>query len=225
MKLTIRGLTFRTIKRDVNIKERVKFSKVTGTRSRKNVRRFIFHVKSSMHYSDKKGHLVSYVFPKLDINEVKKDPKMFVIDQRVQLHCTCPAFQMWGSAYWSTHYNYNITQFKENRAPNVRDPHAKRFICKHIYCVNRDIWNDTFVRIYNRFNRAFYRKKEKQRIEKNLKRRKQSNENGLPILRFLYQYLLDTEKLTQQEAVEFINYLIKEDTIEDFLEAKGLIIS
>lgn len=215
MKLTLEDICKSTASsgKDEKIVDRSSKSKVSGSRSRKNFRRFIFVVKSKSPNSSKQGHLVSILFPNIKISELKKNKNLEPGSTRVRIHCTCPAFQYWGSAYHSTRKKYNIPGKNESRQPNIRDPKEKRLVCKHVYSVYKDIESDTFIRIYNRFKKAFYRKRDK---------KKKSNADS-EILLYTYKFLKDQGK-THSECVSIIQLLNREDSLEDFLQSNGLLV-
>jgi len=216
MKLTLKDISLATARRDKGLAKRTSQSKVIGTRSRKNFKRFIFHVKSSMLYSSKQGHLVSIIFPNIKISELKENKALKPCEQRVRIHCTCPAWGYWGSAYHSTHFKYNIDGKIETRAPKENDPKTRRLICKHVYAVYNDIKNDNFIRLYNRFKKAYYRKRDKTKVKKS-----QSAEDS--ILLFIYQHLKN-KGFSHKFVLAKINELRKNDLVEEYLLEQGLIV-
>ena len=131
-------------------------SRVRGVRTRKNQRRFIYHVTSTEPYSDPRGHLVSFVYPNVkgDIgNLLKGDVKGGPYKTRVRVRCSCPAWQYWGSAYNSTDQKYRLfTSPKENRSPNIRDPGKENLVCKHVIRVGRRVKGMTFKGLLVAFN-------------------------------------------------------------------------
>jgi hypothetical protein len=50
----------------------------------------------------------------------------------IKTSCNCNAWKYNGSDYNSLHNDYNERQFSDNSAPNVRDPHRRNLICKHV---------------------------------------------------------------------------------------------
>ena len=214
MKLTLEDICTTTASsgKDEKIKDRSSKSKVAGSRSRKNFRRFIFVVKSQSPESSKKGHLVSILFPNIQISELKKNKSLEPIKTRVRIHCTCPAFQYWGSAYHSTKKKYNLPGKNEVRTPNIRDPKEKRLVCKHVYAVYKEIETDTFIRIYNRFKKAYYRKRDKKRSSADSE-----------ILLYIYNFLKQEGK-SHIEIITTIQGLFRTDSIEDFLKSQELIV-
>lgn len=212
MKLTLRDLCEITEQKNPTFFNRVLKSKVVGLRSRKNFKRFIFHVKSKMIYSDPKGHLVTILFPNLTAEELKKNKNLLPIDTRVRCWCTCPAWRLWGSAYNSTNQKYNLQPFSESRSPDKRDPDRKNLVCKHVYAVYRDIRYDNFIRLYNRFKQAYYRKN-----------KKKSSEAEDMVLMFIYYFLVQ-KGLSKNDAILKLSDLISSDNVETFLKENNLII-
>ena len=211
MKQTLRDICDITENSNPTFLDRTLKSKVAGLRSRKNFRRFIFLVKSKMSYSSKKGHIVTILFPNITIKMLKANKNALPIDARVRLWCTCPAFQFWGSSYNSTNLKYNLAPNSENRAPVIRDPNNKNLCCKHVNAVVKHIRYDNFIRLFNKFRAAYYRKNKK------------SNEIENSILLYLYDFL-ETKEYSHNEIIEIIKGLIETDSIEEYLELNGLII-
>ena len=214
MKLTLEDICTTTASsgKDEKIKDRSSKSKVAGSRSRKNFRRFIFVVKSKSPNSSKQGHLVSILFPNITISQLKKNQQLQPKLTRVRIHCTCPAFQYWGSAYNSTTQKYNIPGKIEKRPPDERDPKRARLVCKHVYAVYKDLENDTFIRIYNRFKKAYYRKRDKKKSDADSQ-----------ILLYIYENL-KKKGLSHLECVSIIQDLNKIDSIEEYLKEHNLIV-
>ncbi len=212
MKLILRDLCEKTEQKNPTFFDRVLKSKVVGIRSRKNFRRFIFHVKSKMSYSSKQGHLVTILFPTITVDQLKKNKNMLPIDTRVRCWCTCPAWQMWGSSYNSTNLKYNLQPFSETRIPDKRDPDRKNLVCKHVYAVYRDIRYDNFIRLYNKFKQAYYRKN-----------KKKSTEAEDAILLYLLDFIEKREE-KEEFALNYLKYLIENDLVEDFMVENKLII-
>jgi hypothetical protein len=212
MKLTLHDLCNHTKNNDPTFEWRAVQSKVTGLRSRKNFRRFIFLVKSKMVYSSKKGHIVTILFPNLTIALLKQNKNLLPKNTRVRCWCTCPAWQMWGSAANSTSLKYNLTGFFENRAPVIRDPNENKLVCKHVYAVYKRIENDNFIRLYNKFKQAY-----------NRKQKKKSSEAEKLLLLYIYDYLIDMGN-DHNETISIMQNLINTDTIEEYLKDQKLII-
>lgn len=97
--------------------------------------RFLFLVSCNESYSSKTGHIVSIHFD--------RTPKGKPLSDEVKLHCSCPAFIYWGSAYNSTQKKYNL-DFTETRPPDIRDPQRRNDICKHISKVKNDLRGMTY---------------------------------------------------------------------------------
>lgn len=215
MKLNLKEICSATASRDKSLIKRAALSKVVGTRSRKNFRRFIFHVKSKSSDSNRKGHLVTILFPNIKISDLKTNKALKPVEQRVRIYCSCPAFQYWGSAYHATKFKYNITGKNESIAPNTRDPKTTKLVCKHIYAVYKDIENDNFIRLYNRFKKSYYRKRDKS---------KKSSESLDSMLLFIFEHLVSKKGLSKKQAIDKIKELQKSDTIEEYLLLEDLII-
>lgn len=211
--LNLDSLCKHTLSKDSKLSTRSAKSKVVGVRSRKNFRRFIFNVKSKMSYSSAKGHLVSVLFPNITISELKENKKLEPKMTRCRIWCTCPAFTMWGSANNATYYKYNITDKSETRVPKIRDPNREKLVCKHIYSVYKDIENDSFIRIYNRFKKSFYRKRDK--------KKKSSVEDLMYIT--IFNFLM-SKGYSKIYSITKINELRKKDQIEEFLFLENLIV-
>lgn len=112
-----------------------------------NPNRIIFLVKCTESYSKDTGHLVSLVYddyvPRL--RDVKKP-----LNADVRVMCECEAFLYWGSKYISTQEGYNFDE-PEHRAPDIRDPHLKNKLCKHIVKVAKDLRGQTFKKMKNKY--------------------------------------------------------------------------
>lgn len=213
MKLNLYDICKTAIQNDSGLETRSLHSKVIGTMSRRNFRRLIFHVKSKGITSDRKGHIVTILFPHIKISSLKKNKNLKPINQRVRLWCTCPAFSYFGSSYNSTNLNYNLPNNSEHRVPDVRDPNRKHLICKHCYAVYKDIKDATFIRLYWRFIKTFHRKKKK----------KSEFDSALNL--FLYEYLTTKLNYSSNDAISLIlklneNYL----DLDNFLKDHKLII-
>lgn len=124
-------------------------------RKRANHRRFLFLVKSSEAYSSPDGHLVSILYPNLAVpfERLRYYPALTPLNQRVRIHCTCPAWKFTGPAYLSTREKYRLPESKyvENRPANIRDPEEQNYVCKHVVRVVQHIrfWN--FTRLLRAF--------------------------------------------------------------------------
>ena len=214
MKLNLYDICKKAISKDTSLVERSSNSKVTGTMSRRNFRRLIFHVKSKGLNSDKKGHIVTILFPYIKISALKANKNLKPIMERVKLWCTCPAFSYWGSSYNSTHLKYNLPNNSESRSPDIRDPNQKHLICKHCYSVYKDIEDDTFLRLYWRFIKTFH-----------IKKKKKKTEFDEAINVYLFEFITRNLKKSNNEALKIINDLNLDDLkLESFLKQHNLII-
>lgn len=128
-------------------------SDISGIRSRKNFRRFIFLVKGNEDWSSPKGHIASIYYPGLQKEKLKtKEQKGNPSRSDVQVFCTCPAFQYWGAHYWSTQEDYLMfDKPNENRFPDIRDPNHQYSLCKHLAKVAIDIKKFSFIGLIKEF--------------------------------------------------------------------------
>jgi len=67
---------------------------------------------------------------------VQEYPELLTGD--ILLHCTCPAFQWWGSHY--TLHQLDTALSPEDRYPHIRDPNLERVACKHVIAVLRNFF-------------------------------------------------------------------------------------
>jgi hypothetical protein len=110
--------------------------------------RYLFLVQGLESYSHDGGHIVSLLFDKGSAKFNKSRP---LVDD-VKLHCQCPAYVYWGAKFNATEGEYNLDE-KEDRAPDIRDPHREVKICKHVARVIRSIRSMTYDRLDDRANR------------------------------------------------------------------------
>jgi hypothetical protein len=113
----------------------------------------VYLVRGFEKYSSNKGHLVSFHYPTLTLKGFQSDRKITPMSQDVFLHCTCPAFQYWGSAYNSTEREFNLGP-NEERAPDVRDPRRENWVCKHVLRAARFMSKKGFPFLYKRFTKG-----------------------------------------------------------------------
>jgi len=110
-----------------------------------NEKRFIFLVKCKESYSDPKGHIVSLTFANKDAKIGRR--LISPLEANVKVHCHCPAFLYWGSAYNASQEKYSFKRERENREPNIRDPHRQNKICKHLVAATKSFRNKGFKQI------------------------------------------------------------------------------
>jgi hypothetical protein len=55
-----------------------------------------------------------------------------LLDNDLELYCSCPAFLYWGFRYIATKNKANIAKYKETRHPDVRNPRLNGIHCKHM---------------------------------------------------------------------------------------------
>lgn len=193
-------LTLRDLLRDTNssIVQRAGSCRIFGIRSRKNFGRFVFFVKSNLMYSSQKGHIVSVQFPGTKLSEVYLNGRgKTPANVPVRLHCTCPAFKYWGSAYRATEEGYNLGE-SETRSPDIRDPEGVNLVCKHVARVALVVGRLSFPKLIGQFTKELY------------KVRKSS---------------LDVDRLLQNRVYPPIDFLGVEDVFESLawtLKIKGL---
>ena len=58
-----------------------------------------------------------------------------MLQSEVLVHCTCPAYQYFGSHY--TLHQLDTALSPEDRFPGIRDPNLERVACKHLIAVFR----------------------------------------------------------------------------------------
>lgn len=118
---------------------RTNIVKVSYKKTKKNL--FVFLAKSSMNYSNPKGHIVSLYFMQTEGQILQSD---------VKVNCTCPAYTYWGPKYNATEGKYNYTT-RTKKQPNIRDPKRKNKICKHIVAARQALKGLTFNKSYKKF--------------------------------------------------------------------------
>lgn len=189
-------------------KRRAQKSKVFGIQTRKNQRRFLFLVKSRESYSHPDGHLVSVLYPNLPLLPKLRGMKgISPTNQRVRVHCTCPAWSHWGSAYWATEEGYALRGL-EDREPNIRDPQGENLICKHVARVSLNLQRLSFTRLLDWFK---------------VPTAKQATAELQAIRRVAAKALQD-RGLTAALADTSLEGLTV-DNFEDLLEQQGLVVS
>lgn len=107
-------------------------------------KRFLFLVKCNEEYSDPKGHIVSFYFEEkgLKVNRRNISP----LNSQTRVHCHCPAYVYWGSAYNATKGKFKIKyKPRELREPNVRDPKRQNLICKHLVNATKSFKSKNFT--------------------------------------------------------------------------------
>lgn len=184
-----------------------KRTRVLGIKTRKNFRRFVFLVKSYESYSSPKGHFVSLLYPKLDLKTWSNDRRITPMNQRVRVYCSCPAWQYWGSAYWSDNMKYYIPPHREDRYPEIRDPEGNNLVCKHALRVAYYVRKKGFEYLMTRFRQKSFQVASLQ-------------EDVIPAL---VESLTRIAKLSYSDAEE-IACEATEDNLEDLLEEHGLIL-
>lgn len=131
--------------------ERASNCKLLGIKARKNFQRFSFVIRGFEEWSKSKGHIVTALYPNLEQTDLKRGSGVTPMNSEVLVFCTCPAFLYWGSKYWSTQDGYNIKVHLENRPPYTRDPHKKRYVCKHVIRASRYMKKKGFAYLTKRF--------------------------------------------------------------------------
>jgi len=185
-----------------------KKSRVFGIRPRKNLRRFVFFVKSKESYSDPKGHIVSILYPKSTLDELTSQTrKMTTTNTPCHVHCTCPAFQYWGCAYNVTKEKSIMRGKAETRSPDIRDPNGENMICKHLVRVSKNINRMSFKRLHAKFKDSHQKKVEgKGRVKKSS----------------LYDEVIHTASRFEDHPELYLSEDLS--NIEEFLEDRGLVV-
>lgn len=188
--------------------ERAQNCKVLKIRPRKNFQRFSFVIRGFESWSKPKGHVVTVLYPELKKKDLKSGSGVTPMNTDVLVHCSCEAWQYWGSAYWSTQDDYNIKVYKENRPPYIRDPNKLRYACKHIIRASRYMRKKGFSYLHKRFQRA-----------SNL-----DSPTKDDIINIISEYMRRKHNASTEDIIDILSTL-NEDNIEDKLEECGIIIS
>lgn len=201
-------------------KDKAKRSSISGIRSRKGFRRFIFRVKSTESYSSSKGHLTSIHYPSVDLKSLKKGRNPSVAKTDVNVWCTCPAFHYWGSHYWATQDDYLMfDKDAEDRFPIVRDPQGENLVCKHIIRVYKRINRTPLTKLVDQFQGVI--KKKRSSLE-DLDEEPLSFIDYTDTVPIVSQYLRE-RKYTDSEITEVISSL-SFNNYEDVLKEHRVII-
>jgi len=118
----------------------------------KSKHRLIVLVRCYEEYSNNSGHLVSIQFENY---QPKSRDTLKPLGDDIKLHCECPAFLYWGSAYIATIGDYNL-DFEEWRYPKIRDPELKNKLCKHCVKVASYLRGKTFKQLMKKGNPKLY---------------------------------------------------------------------
>ena len=54
-------------------------------------------------------------------------------DSGIKVYCNCPSFLYWGYRYKAWRQGYGIN--KETRAPKLRNPYLRGYVCKHLFAI------------------------------------------------------------------------------------------
>lgn len=195
-------------------KKRAFKSKISGIRSRKNFKRFIFVVKSSEVYSSSKGHLASIMYPDVVFQDVLKREraKSTPANSNVLVWCTCPAFKYWGSHFWASQADYLIKDKpSQGRPPDIRDPKEENLVCKHLVKVSRLVSTFTFKRLFNVFDT-----------------KSKTSSEDFSLLQFKETFPIISEYLQREkysyEEIEDILFSMTSDNFEDTLSNYNVIV-
>lgn len=204
-------------------KKRVDNTRVTGILTRSNFRRFIFRVKSREVYSDPDGHLISVFYPRVPFEAIEQGTlkrSVRPVTADVRIWCTCPAWQMWGSAFISTKHGYNLPRMTEHRAPNIRDPKQQNFCCKHVIRVSKKLERMGFSSLYESFKFRDVRRVTRANIilPPTEILEMESWDNSLGCVK---KWMLSNTEYSESQATEFLSSLNAE-TYEDSLAELGV---
>ena len=166
-----------------------------------NPDRVILLVKCNESYSNDSGWIVSIRF---DGYKPKKRDIKKPINTDMRLHCSCPAFQFWGSAYIATMEDYNY-DFSENRFPIVRDPELKNLVCKHIIAVVHRFKGETFKKLMKKY--AVKDDEYNKRIEETKQNRKRRTSTAKVIK--AHDLIKTDGTVSVEEVIPVVNKYIK----------------
>lgn len=70
-----------------------------------------------------------------DILKAKKfrEIENMIKNGNIKVYCSCPAFLYWGYKYMAWRKGYGLE--KETRAPKIRNPYERGWVCKHLYAL------------------------------------------------------------------------------------------
>lgn len=141
---------------------------VIAIRRYKGQQRFIYICRSHESYSNPGGHVVSFTFPTTPLtSDLLKSTSLTPMNRRARVHCSCEAWQMWGSAWNATTEGYRMhgqmpradgqggygrETTIEKRPPNVRDPKRENKVCKHVISVTAHLSGMTFKSLFREFS-------------------------------------------------------------------------
>lgn len=183
----------------------------------KSKHRIIVLVRCYEEYSNDSGHLVSIQF-----ENYQPRPRDILkpLSDDIKLHCSCPAFLYWGSAYIATIGQYNL-DFEEWRYPIIRDLGLNNKLCKHCVRVYSYLRGKTFKELMKKGNPKIY-ELYKQRRKK--KRMAFLTDNIVPItdtFDVIEDYL--RRERPEIDPDEFLNKLDRHNYEEKLLEI-GMVI-
>lgn len=158
-----------------------------------------------MPYSDPVGYVTSILYPKLDY----KNPRIgsSPILEPLLVKCTDPSFLYWGTEYYASQYGYHIDGNTEKRAPDIRDPHGERWLCKHLCRVFLYIKNFNFTQLIKKFRRGGGLRQAS--LEKDL----------IPSIEKYMKF----KKFSEDQISRVMN-LIDDENAEDVMESLGMLV-
>lgn len=173
-------------------------------------KRIVLLVKCFEDYSNPKGHFVSLAMNLSKENESKVNSKRIsVLSVPMKVHCSCPAWQYWGSAYNATVKKFVIPEKgRELRSPDIRDPEKKNLVCKHVIATTLALSSQSIYK-------ALIGKEKSKHID--------IQEQTCMLSQF------DLEEVSVEECTNILsNYgynvdNLSEDNFEEFLVALGLV--
>lgn len=140
---------------------------IEAVRRKPGQKRLVFLAASDEPYSRVDGHLVSIIYPNLlPFDKLKNHPQLTPFNRRIRVHCSCEAWQFWGSAFKATEEGYRIhaqlpkpdgkggsksAPTVESRPPEDRDPAGENWLCKHVLAMADYIEGRTFPQVLAEF--------------------------------------------------------------------------